>query len=116
MKSSAARYYPSLYRFRWLAACMAVFFMVALASSLVSLPFTSRQNRTVVLNTVEEEAGSTTNTINEEHKSGKTLHGHFFDFDTFMQLNRVQVNYDVPRSVNILSSSHSRRIIQPPEC
>jgi hypothetical protein len=95
---------------------MAVFFMVALTSTLVSLPFASRQNRTVILNTVEEEAGSTTNTFNEEHKSGKSLHGHFFDFDSFMQLNRVAVKYDVPRSVNILSSSHSRRIIQPPEC
>ena len=95
---------------------MAVFFMVALTSTLVSLPFASRQNRTVILNTVEEECGGATNSINEEHKSGKTLHGHFFDFDTLMQLNRVQVKYDVPRSVNILSSSHSRRIIQPPEC
>lgn len=118
MNCAKPTYCLRLYRFRWLAACVAVLFITALTSSLVSLPFASRQNRTLILNTVEEEAGgSSANTLNEEHKSGKTLHGHYLDFDSLMQLNMFQrAQYDVPRSVDILSSLHSRRIIQPPEC
>lgn len=110
-------YTPRLFRYRWLVGCMAVFFMLALGSSLVSLPFSSRLNRSALLNTVEEEASGNSNTLNEEHKSGKSLHAQFFDLTAFLQkADPVSISYEIPQSVDIISSLHSRRIIQPPDC
>lgn len=96
---------------------MAFFFIMALASTLVMLPLVSKQNRTVLLNSVEEEAGGSNNSINEEHKSGKSIHANFLDFAQIMQLSlAIRAQYEIPRSVNIRTTDHTRRIIQPPEC
>ncbi len=108
---------PRLYRLKWLVSCMAVIFTLALASSLVSLPFSSRQNRSALLNTVEEEAAAgSSNNINEEHKSGKSLHAHFLDLSEILGAQNTVANvFEIPRAVDIISSLHIRRIIQPPE-
>lgn len=91
--------------------------MLALASTLVMLPLVSKQNKTVLLNTVEEEAGGSNSNINEEHKSGKTIHASFLDFTHYMQLSMAtRGQYDIPLTIDILSTNHTRRIIQPPEC
>ncbi|KIC92185.1 hypothetical protein [Flavihumibacter sp. ZG627] len=118
MTNINSSFYPALYRYRALLCAVAVLFMMALSSSLVMLPFASKQNKTVILNTVEEEAGgSSSNNINEEHKNGKSFNGHLYDFDAFLLSQRLsRSHYNIPRSVNILSTLHSKRIVQPPEC
>jgi hypothetical protein len=116
MKKTRQHFTPRLFRVKWLINCMAVFFMLALSTSLISLPFSSKQNRTVILNTVEEEAGNS-NSFNEEHKSGKSIHCQFLDFAAYLQsANQQSVKYGFPRSVDILSSLHSKKDIQPPDC
>jgi hypothetical protein len=116
MKKIRQHFCPRLYRIKWLINSMAIFFMLALSASLVSLPFASKQNRTVILNSVEEEAGNS-NAFNEEHKSGKSIHCQFLDFCAYMQLgNKELEKYNFPRSVDILSSLHSKKDIQPPDC
>ncbi|WP_157473950.1 hypothetical protein [Flavihumibacter petaseus] len=108
---------PKLFRLRWLVSAMAVFFMCALASSLVSLPFSSRQNRSTLLNAVEEEAAGSNNNFNEEHKCGKSLHSNFLDMSAYLERARkATITFEIPRSVDLGAFPHIRRIIQPPEC
>lgn len=117
MSLPAQTYCPQLYRSRLLLSGMAIFFMLALASTLVMLPLVSKQNKNVLLNAVEEEAGGSNTNINEEHKSGKTIHANFIDFAQFMQTAQsIRAQYEIPLSVDIRSTDHTRRIIQPPEC
>jgi hypothetical protein len=94
---------------------MAVLFMLALGSSLVSLPFASNKSKSSILNTVEEEAAGN-NAPNEEHKSGKSLQCHLPDFSDLLSLQRFQkASYVIPASVVILSSNHCQKVIQPPD-
>ncbi|MBZ5857920.1 hypothetical protein [Flavihumibacter profundi] len=90
---------------------------MALTSSLVSLPFASKKAKTVILNTVEEEAVNNAGNFNEEHKSGKTPQCQFLDYAAFLaQQNIQEKTFLIPRSVNFLSSDYSRKMIQPPDC
>lgn len=94
---------------------MAFFFIFALGTSLVSLPLASNKSKTSILNTVEEEAGNS-NTINEEHKSGKSIQCNILNFAEILALKRNQrVSYIIPASVTILSSNHCHKDIQPPD-
>jgi hypothetical protein len=104
-----------LYRSGNVIRCIAVLFILALASSLVSLPFASNKCKSSILNTVEEEAAGS-NTANEEHKSGKNLQCHLPDFSEFLAAQKLQkVTYVIPYSVVILSSNHCQKVIQPPD-
>jgi hypothetical protein len=106
-----------LYCVRWLVQGITVFFIMALTSSLVSLPFTSKKAKTVILNTVEEEALNNAGNFNEEHKSGKIPQCQFLDYAAFLaQQNMQEKTFLIPRSVNFLSSDYSRKMIQPPDC
>ncbi len=117
MRRRKASCSPKLFRFRWLIGAMTVVFMLALGSSLVSLPFSNRFNRSSILTAQEEEAGGNNNSFNEEHKCGKSLHHNFLEFSDWLASEmRMTVVFEIPQSVNILSSLHIRRIIQPPEC
>jgi len=94
---------------------MAFFFIFALGTTLVSLPLASNKCKTSILNTVEEEAGNS-NTLNEEHKSGKSIQCHIPNFAEILALQRNQrVSYMIPASVTILSSNHCQKDIQPPD-
>jgi len=97
---------------------MAVVFILALGSSLVALPFSNKLNRGALLTAQEEEAGAgNSNNFNEEHKCGKSLHHHFLEFSDWLATQRrMTAVFEIPQSVDILSSLHIRRIIQPPEC
>ena len=115
MNSNNTPYSPKLYRFGTIIRCMAVIFILALGSSLVSLPFASSKSKSSILNTVEEEAGGT-NAPNEEHKCGKSLNCHLADFSGLLAQQRLQkASYVIPASVVILSSNHCQKVIQPPD-
>ncbi|MFT4024289.1 MAG: hypothetical protein QM664_10955 [Flavihumibacter sp.] len=117
MRPRKASYGPKLFCYRWLISAMAVVFMLALGSSLVSLPFSNNLNRSRILTAQEEEAGGNNNNFNEEHKCGKSLHHNFLEFSEWLAFNnRTAIVFEFPQSVNILSSLHTSRIIQPPEC
>ncbi len=117
MSSSTIIFGKQLYRSKVILCGISVLFMMLLGSTLVMLPLVSKQNKTIVLNQVEEEAGSGSNGLTEENKHGKSIHSHLFDLDSFMQLQWVKkANYNIPASVDILSSLHARRVVQPPEC
>ncbi|ULQ52318.1 hypothetical protein [Flavihumibacter fluvii] len=117
MNSKNISYCPRLFRYGLLIRSLALFFSLALCTSLVSLPFASNKCKTSILNTVEEEAGSSNpNNINEEHKSGKSMQCHFPDFADYLALHRLQkAPYVIPASVVILSSNHCQKVIQPPD-
>ena len=91
--------------------------MLALGSSIVSLPFSSRLNRASILTAQEEEAGGNSNNFNEEHKCGKSLHHSFLEFSEWLKLRkRTTAVYEIPQSVDINSSLYKHRLIQPPDC
>jgi len=108
---------PKLFRYRWLISTIAVVFMLALGSSLVSLPFSNQLNRARILTAQEEEAGGNNNNFNEEHKCGKSLHHSFLEFSEWLALRkRTTAVYEIPQSVDINSALYKHRLIQPPDC
>ncbi|ULQ56161.1 hypothetical protein KJS94_16045 [Flavihumibacter rivuli] len=110
-------YNPRLFKIKWLIAAAAILFTFILGLSLVSLPFTTKQNRSIVLNTVEEEAKSGGGSgINEEHHSGKPIHHQFMDYAAMMEILKVaEKQFIVPHSIGFISSKHAQRFSPPPE-
>jgi hypothetical protein len=95
---------------------MAMVFMLTLFSSLVSLPFVSKKNKSIILNTVEEESKSGSNSATEEHHSGEKCSVLYLDMAGFILQNiRLAITYPVITSIAILSSSHFEKMIQPPD-
>lgn len=117
MRNRSAIHTPKLFSCRWLVSAVAVVFMLALGSSIVSLPFSNRLNRNALLNSQEEEHSCNNNNFNEEHKCGKSLHSHFLEFSDYLKLAGMSgTTYGIPRNTDLYPAIHARRIIQPPEC
>ncbi len=98
-----------------LITSIALLFIGLLGTTLIMLPFVSKQNKYCVLNTVEEEAGSS-NPINEEHKSGKTFSVCNLDVCALLQtVNAEDILRVVPVSENLPDDQLSQTLIQPPD-
>lgn len=115
MKNTEIPGVPFLYGWKALITSVALLFMVLLGTSLVMLPLVSKQNKTCILNTVEEEAGSG-NPINEENKHGKNFSVSLIDYTALLgTLHAEDLIYIIPISENIPDDLHSQTLIQPPD-
>ncbi|HEY8398176.1 MAG TPA: hypothetical protein VIK80_09560 [Flavihumibacter sp.] len=106
---------PALYSWKTLLTGVTLLFMVLMGTTLVMLPFASKQAKASILNAVEEEAGSN-NPINEENKHGKNFSVSIIDYTALLgSLGAEDLDKFIPVTENVPDDLHSQTLIQPPD-